>query len=134
MHRCDGGHRKTAAEMFIGCRDSQDCFHALSHGSVITWTGPFRWHYRATSIPRLRVSSDEYCIWSLESESSPGMLVAASYCEIAAYGTLAALGKQLGQDQAVKLLLETLEEEKATDKKLTILAEQNVSTEAAGKS
>jgi ferritin-like metal-binding protein YciE len=62
------------------------------------------------------------------------MLVAASYCEIAAYGTLAALGKQLGQDQAVKLLLETLEEEKATDKKLTILAEQNVSTEAAGKS
>jgi ferritin-like metal-binding protein YciE len=33
----------------------------------------------------------------------------------------------------VKLLLETLEEEKATDKKLTILAEQKVSAEAAGK-
>ena len=54
--------------------------------------------------------------------------------EIATYGTLAALAKQLGQQDAVKLLLETLEEEKATDKKLTILAEQKVSAEAAGKS
>jgi ferritin-like metal-binding protein YciE len=53
--------------------------------------------------------------------------------EIATYGTLAALAKQLGQQDAVKLLLETLEEEKATDKKLTILAEQKVSAEAAGK-
>jgi ferritin-like metal-binding protein YciE len=54
--------------------------------------------------------------------------------EIATYGTLAALAKQLGQQDAVKLLLETLEEEKATDKKLTILAEQKVSAEVAGKS
>jgi ferritin-like metal-binding protein YciE len=54
--------------------------------------------------------------------------------EIATYGTLAALAKQLGQQDAVKSLLETLEEEKATDKKLTILAEQKVSAEAAGKS
>jgi ferritin-like metal-binding protein YciE len=53
--------------------------------------------------------------------------------EIATYGTLAALAKQLGQQDAMKLLLETLEEEKATDKKLTILAEQKVSAEAAGK-
>ena len=53
--------------------------------------------------------------------------------EIATYGPLAALAKQLGQQDAMKLLLETLEEEKATDKKLTILAEQKVSAEAAGK-
>src|ERR1700709_2259488 len=53
--------------------------------------------------------------------------------EIATYGTLAALAKQLGQQDAMKLLLETLEEEKATDKKLTILAEQKVSAEAAEK-
>jgi ferritin-like metal-binding protein YciE len=58
----------------------------------------------------------------------------AEHYEIAAYGTLAALGKQLGQEQAVKLLLETLEEEKATDNKLTILAEQKISPEAASKS
>lgn len=44
--------------------------------------------------------------------------------EIASYGTLAALAKQQGQKDALKLLLETLQEEKATDEKLTLLAEQ----------
>lgn len=44
--------------------------------------------------------------------------------EIASYGTLCALGKQLGYKDAVKLLLQTLEEEKATDLKLTRIAEQ----------
>ncbi|OZI19776.1 hypothetical protein CAL26_19575 [Bordetella genomosp. 9] len=42
--------------------------------------------------------------------------------EIASYGTLAAFAKQLGQQDAMKLLLETLQEEKATDEKLTVLA------------
>jgi ferritin-like metal-binding protein YciE len=46
--------------------------------------------------------------------------------EIATYGTLAALAKKLGYDDALKLLLETLEEEKATDKKLTEIAEQEM--------
>jgi len=45
--------------------------------------------------------------------------------EIASYGTLAAVAKQLGLTAAVKLLLETLEEEKATDHKLTLLAESS---------
>jgi len=53
--------------------------------------------------------------------------------EIASYGTLAALAKQLGQNDAMKLLLETLAEEKATDEKLSLLAEQKVSQEAAAK-
>ncbi len=44
--------------------------------------------------------------------------------EIAAYGTLCSLGKQLGREEAVKLLHETLEEEKATDRKLSQFAEQ----------
>ncbi|MGF6492789.1 ferritin-like metal-binding protein YciE [Luteibacter sp. 621] len=44
--------------------------------------------------------------------------------EIASYGTLAAMAKQLGYTKAVPLLLETLAEEKAADKKLTMLAEQ----------
>ncbi len=43
--------------------------------------------------------------------------------EIASYGTLCAIAKQLGYKDAIKLLKETLEEEKATDQKLTMLAE-----------
>ncbi|AET94882.1 MULTISPECIES: ferritin-like domain-containing protein [Caballeronia] len=42
--------------------------------------------------------------------------------EIATYGTLATVAKQLGYTDAMKLLLETLEEEKSTDEKLTQLA------------
>jgi ferritin-like metal-binding protein YciE len=42
--------------------------------------------------------------------------------EIASYGTLAAFAKQLGHQEALKLLLETLKEEKATDEKLSVLA------------
>lgn len=53
--------------------------------------------------------------------------------EIASYGTLAALAKQLGYKEAVKLLLETLQEEKATDEKLSMLAEGKVAEEAAAK-
>jgi ferritin-like metal-binding protein YciE len=44
--------------------------------------------------------------------------------EIASYGTLIALAKQLGYRDAVPLLVETLAEEKAADEKLTLLAEQ----------
>ncbi len=51
--------------------------------------------------------------------------------EIAAYGTLLALAKQLGYDDAIPLLKETLEEEKATDKKLTQLALQGGKNEEA---
>jgi ferritin-like metal-binding protein YciE len=43
--------------------------------------------------------------------------------EIASYGTLCAIGKQLGYMDAVRLLKETLDEEKSTDQKLTMLAE-----------
>lgn len=42
--------------------------------------------------------------------------------EIASYGTLAALAKQLNMTDVAKLLVETLEEEKATDIKLSKLA------------
>ncbi|HEU0049449.1 MAG TPA: ferritin-like domain-containing protein [Nitrososphaera sp.] len=44
--------------------------------------------------------------------------------EIAAYGTVAAFAKLLGETQHASLLEETLEEEKETDKKLTDLAEE----------
>jgi ferritin-like metal-binding protein YciE len=45
--------------------------------------------------------------------------------EIASYGTIAALAKQLGYKDALPLLLETLEEEKATDEKLTLIAQSS---------
>ncbi len=51
--------------------------------------------------------------------------------EIAGYGTLAALARQLGYDKALPLILETLEEEKATDSKLTTLAEEGGNAQAA---
>lgn len=43
--------------------------------------------------------------------------------EIASYGTLCALAKKLGYDEAADLLAETLQEEKNTDSKLTEIAE-----------
>lgn len=45
--------------------------------------------------------------------------------EIATYGTLHALAVKLGYKKAAKLLAETLQEEKATDEKLTVIAEQS---------
>ena len=44
--------------------------------------------------------------------------------EIAGYGTVRNYAKLLGEDQAVELLEQTLEEEKETDQKLTELSEQ----------
>lgn len=43
--------------------------------------------------------------------------------EIASYGTLRTLALKLGYNEAAKLLEETLKEEKATDSKLTVIAE-----------
>ncbi|PPU77206.1 MULTISPECIES: ferritin-like domain-containing protein [Xanthomonas] len=51
--------------------------------------------------------------------------------EIASYGTIAAMAKQLGYADALPLLLATLEEEKATDEKLTLLADQGGNAKAA---
>ncbi|KRG43361.1 hypothetical protein ARC20_09955 [Stenotrophomonas panacihumi] len=54
--------------------------------------------------------------------------------EIAAYGTLAALAKQLGYTDALPLLLDTLKEEKSTDEKLTLLAKSGGNAQAAASS
>lgn len=43
--------------------------------------------------------------------------------EIAAYGTVRALAEKIGEDEVAELLQETLDEEGATDKKLTELSE-----------
>jgi ferritin-like metal-binding protein YciE len=50
--------------------------------------------------------------------------------EIAGYGTLRTWAQLLGHEDAVKLLQTTLDEEGATDKKLTALAEGSVNEDA----
>jgi ferritin-like metal-binding protein YciE len=62
-----------------------------------------------------------------------GLLSAAQaveHYEISRYGTLRTWAEELGLDEAVSLLEQTLEEEKATDKALTELAEAVVNQEA----
>jgi len=51
--------------------------------------------------------------------------------EIAAYGTARAHARQLGYVEAVKLLSQTLEEEKLADEKLTQIAQNKVNVQAA---
>ncbi|WP_159349270.1 YciE/YciF ferroxidase family protein [Roseomonas harenae] len=48
---------------------------------------------------------------------------AVEHYEITRYGTLVAFARQLGRNDCASVLEETLAEEKATDKKLTMLAE-----------
>lgn len=52
--------------------------------------------------------------------------------EIAAYGTDIALAQALGEQEVVKLLTETLEEEKQTDLKLTKVTQQQIMPAAMG--
>jgi ferritin-like metal-binding protein YciE len=62
-----------------------------------------------------------------------GLLAAAQaveHYEISRYGTLKTWAEELGLNDAVKLLQETLDEEKATDEALTELAEAVVNQEA----
>ena len=62
-----------------------------------------------------------------------GMLAAAQaveHYEITRYGTLKSWAGKLGMTDAVRLLDATLKEEKATDLKLTDLAESEINIEA----
>jgi ferritin-like metal-binding protein YciE len=63
-----------------------------------------------------------------------GLLAAAQaveHYEMARYGTLKTWAAELGHKQAVKLLEQTLSEEKKTDETLTQLAESEVNHHAA---
>jgi Domain of unknown function (DUF892) len=55
----------------------------------------------------------------------------AEHYEMAAYGTLIAWAQAMGHSEAVRLLQQTLEEEKAADKKLSGLAEGGINQSAA---
>lgn len=56
---------------------------------------------------------------------------AAEHYEITRYGSLVAWSKQLGRTDCATMLQKTLDEEKATDQKLTKLAETTVNLRAA---
>ena len=56
---------------------------------------------------------------------------AAEHYEITRYGSLIAWAKQLGRNDCASVLQKTLDEEKATDQKLTKLAESKVNLRAA---
>jgi ferritin-like metal-binding protein YciE len=62
-----------------------------------------------------------------------GLIAAAQrveHYEMAAYGTVRTYAQQLGQQRAASLLQQTLDEEGATDKQLTRLAETLINLEA----
>lgn len=56
---------------------------------------------------------------------------AVEHYEITRYGTLVAWAKQLGRDDCAALLQQNLDEEAATDKKLTKLATSGINRKAA---
>ena len=56
---------------------------------------------------------------------------AVEHYEITRYGTLIAWANLLGRDDCAKVLKQTLDEEKATDEKLTKMAESKVNKKAA---
>jgi ferritin-like metal-binding protein YciE len=56
---------------------------------------------------------------------------AVEHYEITRYGTLVAWAKQLGRQDCASVLQQNLEEEKATDQKLTGIAESRVNRKAA---
>ena len=76
----------------------------------------------------------------LLSQLEPGQLADAAiigaaqkmeHYEIAAYGTARTLAQQAGQTQVADLLEQTLDEEKATDEKLTKIATSGINQQAA---
>jgi ferritin-like metal-binding protein YciE len=56
---------------------------------------------------------------------------AVEHYEMTRYGTLISWAKELGRDHCVALLQQTLDEVKATDRKLTAMAESQVNRKAA---
>jgi ferritin-like metal-binding protein YciE len=56
---------------------------------------------------------------------------AAEHYEITRYGSLISWAKQLGRNDCAMVLQKTLDEEKATDKKLTTLAESKINLRAS---
>ncbi len=56
---------------------------------------------------------------------------AVEHYEITKYGTLVAWAKRLGREDCAAILQQNLDEEKATDEKLTAMAESSINRQAA---
>ena len=80
---------------------------------------------------------EEIIAMSADPDAKDAGLIAAAqkveHYEIATYGTLCAWADQLGMTDVKTLLGQSLAEEKATDEKLTRLAESMVNAHAAAK-
>jgi ferritin-like metal-binding protein YciE len=62
-----------------------------------------------------------------------GLILAAQkveHYEIASYGTVRTYAETLGHDRVAQLMQQTLDEEAATNEKLTALAESHINLEA----
>src|SRR5205823_11437135 len=77
---------------------------------------------------------DETISASGDPDVKDAALIAAAqrveHYEIAGYGTVRTFAQRLGHQGAARLLQQTLDEEAATDKKLTQLAEQGINQQA----
>jgi ferritin-like metal-binding protein YciE len=83
----------------------------------------------------LIAEGDEAISASGRADVRDAALIAAAqrveHYEIAGYGCARTFAERLGREQAARLLQQTLDEEAATDKKLTALAEQSINPRAA---
>jgi ferritin-like metal-binding protein YciE len=72
---------------------------------------------------------------SFDEAATDATLIASAqrveHYEMAAYGTLVAWAKAMGHSKAAGLLQQTLDEEKAADKKLSSIGEGGINTQAA---
>ena len=77
---------------------------------------------------------NEYMVGNADPKVRDAGLIAAAqrveHYEISGYGSARAIANRLGYTTAAELLQQTLDEEKATDQKLTAIAEQKVNTQA----
>jgi ferritin-like metal-binding protein YciE len=75
--------------------------------------------------------------WKGSPALDAGLICAAQkveHYEIASYGCLCTWAELLGNEPALKLLRETMDEEETADKKLTEIAESSINGQAAGDS
>ncbi len=83
----------------------------------------------------LIAEGEETIAENAEPEVRDAALIASAqrveHYEMAGYGTVRSYAKLLKEDSCVRLLEQTLEEEKATDEALTELAESTINVEAA---
>ena len=88
----------------------------------------------APSLAGLIKEGDELIKEGLEPDVLDAALIGAAqkveHYEMAGYGTARTWAKRLGEQEACELLQQTLEEEAATDEKLTKLAEPRINKDA----